>query len=101
MDDIALALLGDHEAAQRMTERGELIPCPGCKDHFSVAIRCTETKAEIVCQNRECGFRIAKNCKDGSAFALLKAKRAWNTRAPVLSPTQMAVLERMEATHEK
>lgn len=30
MDDIKLALLGDHEAARRLTEAGVLVPCPHC-----------------------------------------------------------------------
>ena len=27
MDDVTRAMLGDHEAAERLTERGELLPC--------------------------------------------------------------------------
>lgn len=30
MDDIKLALLGDHEAARRLTEAGVLVPCAHC-----------------------------------------------------------------------
>lgn len=30
MDDITLALLGDREAQERVTARGELLPCPLC-----------------------------------------------------------------------
>ena len=30
MDDIKLALLGNHEAAKRLTEAGVLAPCPFC-----------------------------------------------------------------------
>lgn len=30
MNDITLALLGDHAAQERITERGELLPCPLC-----------------------------------------------------------------------
>lgn len=30
MDDIKLALLGSKEAAQRLTDAGVLVPCPGC-----------------------------------------------------------------------
>lgn len=30
MDDIKLALLGSEEAAQRLTDAGVLLPCPGC-----------------------------------------------------------------------
>ena len=30
MDDIKLALLGDKAAQERLTERGELLPCAHC-----------------------------------------------------------------------
>lgn len=30
MDDRTLALLGDRAAQERITERGELLPCPLC-----------------------------------------------------------------------
>ena len=30
MDDIKFALLGDRDAARRLTDAGVLIPCPGC-----------------------------------------------------------------------
>ena len=30
MDDVKLALLGDKEAARRLTEAGVLLPCPFC-----------------------------------------------------------------------
>lgn len=31
MDDIKRALLGDKEAAKRLTDAGVLLPCPVCK----------------------------------------------------------------------
>ena len=31
MDDIKLALLGNKEAAKRLTDAGVLLPCPHCK----------------------------------------------------------------------
>lgn len=31
MDDIRLAMLGDKAAQERLTERGELLPCSWCK----------------------------------------------------------------------
>ena len=31
MDGIKLALLGNQEAAKRLTEAGVLLPCPNCK----------------------------------------------------------------------
>lgn len=74
-----LALLGDHYAQKRVTKDRIILPCPGCGSH-NVNIRCSQTKAEIVCQNRSCGFRIIKSCKSGSEQALIRALEAWNTR---------------------
>ena len=74
MDDIKRALLGDREAAKRLTEKGVLVPCPGCGgndlkecyvcgDHF------------VACQM--CGWTgPMKNSPT-------KARLAWNTRASV------------------
>lgn len=101
MDDIKLAMLGNKEAAKRLTDAGVLVPCPGCKTRFGVAIRCTDTKAEIVCQHKFCGFRVIKTSKEGAAIALLRARKAWNTRAPLLTPTQMAALERETGKSEE
>ena len=30
MNDVKRALLGDHEAAKRLTDAGGLLPCPFC-----------------------------------------------------------------------
>ena len=30
MNDVKCALLGDHEAAKRLTDAGVLLPCPMC-----------------------------------------------------------------------
>ena len=96
LDEKTLALLGDREAQEAFTARGELLPCPGCKARFGVAIRCTDTKAEIVCQHKFCGFRVIKTTKEGAEIALLRARKAWNTRAPILSAEEIEMLEGME-----
>lgn len=93
VDDVKLAMLGDKAAQERITDRGALLPCPGCKTRIGVAIRCTETKAEIVCQHKFCGFRVVKTCKDGADIALLRAKKSWNTRAPILSAEELEELK--------
>ena len=42
--DVRAALLGDHEAAKRLTEAGVMLPCPWCgetpKVHFSEKKNC-------------------------------------------------------------
>ena len=89
MNDIKLALLGDHEAAKRLTDAGVLVPCALCNgsgvlDSDHIASRfwslCT------VCGMQTEAFEIEE-----------KARLAWNTRAPILSAEEM---ERLEATNE-
>lgn len=74
MDDRTLAILGDRAAQERITERGELLPCPYCGN------------APIIEDNLVfCGF-----C--GMGYEELDAgvsKRFWNTRAPILPPEQI------------
>ena len=36
MDDTKRALLGDHEAAKRLTDAGVLLPCPMCEGQARV-----------------------------------------------------------------
>lgn len=85
LDDITLALLGDHDAAQRVTERGELLPCPcggqaerkGPPSNFAYRVSCVKCRMNTGgCKTKE------------------EADKKWNTRAPVLTPVQLAVLER-------
>ena len=100
MDDIKLALLGDHEAAKRLTDAGVLLPCPFCggavilrrvsyaystsptvlKDEWRVecpkgCVRNNVYKSEIF-QNGEGKVIIEHNGAD-------EARLAWNTRAAV------------------
>ena len=39
MDDIKLAMLGNKEAAKRLTDAGVLIPCPHCKGSGKVSFK--------------------------------------------------------------
>ena len=94
LDDITLALLGDHDAAQRVTERGELIPCMcGGKarliyhengQQYSINITYFTKRAHIRCD--KCGIETKVYGKSK------RAMKAWNTRAPVLSPVQLSLL---------
>lgn len=91
MDDRTLALLGDRDAAQRVTEKGELLPCPHCGNEHP-SIRNTEGYGyEIKCPVCSTTFR-----RDFYGFrGELGRKRTfevWNTRAPVLSPVQLSLL---------
>ena len=102
MDDITLALLGDHDAAQRVTERGELLPCPFCQSAPDTRIKAKAECVEMVVVCFKCGVRKTENveifdAEFGKLNSGMKAAiAAWNTRAPALTPTQMAVLNRLE-----
>lgn len=145
MTDIQRAMLGDHEAAKRLTEQGVLIPCACCngkgkimarqhsfhgqnfagnkKLSWQIYIKCTRCHARSTPQKTE----PIKLCSDtgwiqsgnfyatewwrgkgkglkaaNEAFAkyVHKAIEAWNTRAPLLTPEQIDMLERMESNEE-
>lgn len=81
------ASLGDHEAAKRVTDRGELLPCPGCEGN--------DTKEYYVCGDH---FVSCKTCGWSGPMknAPTEARLAWNTRAPILSAEEMEMLEGMK-----
>ena len=98
--DMKRALLGDHEAAKRLTEAGVLLPCM-CGG-----------KAGIVCFEKrgapsgDMGYLASIKCRDCwmelRRWALKKkwakdsALFAWNTRTPILSAEEMEMLEGMK-----
>ena len=71
------AILGDREAQEAITARGELLPCPFCgrepiiEDSLVFCGACGLGYEEL-----DCGISL----------------QAWNHRQPLLTPTQMAVL---------
>lgn len=105
MNDIQRAMLGDHEAAARLTEQGVLIPCPCCYKHEPVLIyglgSYSTFNVRVKCKH--CGLQMAQalyvdNMKDE---ATQLATRRWNTRAPLLTPEQIDMLERMESKRDE
>lgn len=122
MDDRVLAILGDREAAERLTAAGVLLECPHCKsdkvkvDHKSrragftglddrveyqtYSVRCNSCHARgpvhggkvIVSFNYFC---VTKDLPEWATTQMELSKAArldWNTRAPVLTPAQLALL---------
>lgn len=76
MDDIKRALLGNHEAAERMTEKGVLLGCPWCG----------KTPAEDDLSYRWGKYHFYHDCKRAGAMRIEGKTRfgvclAWNTRA--------------------
>lgn len=97
MDDIKLALLGDKAAQERLTERGELLPCQ-CGGE--TALVCYEKRgipsgdigylARIKCQ--DCWLELSRWALK-KKWAIESVKKAWNTRAPILTPEELKELE--------
>lgn len=108
--DISAAMLGDHETAKRLTDAGVLLPCPFCgkavnlrrvsssyttgptviMDSWTVecsngCVRNNVYKSTIF-QNDEGDVVIKNNGAD-------EARLAWNTRAPILSESELKKLE--------
>ena len=83
MDDIKLALLGDHEAAKRLTEKGIVLPCPWCGG---------EARVVGVGKWR---YAVCKKCTiEGPVkMDIDEARLAWNTRAPILTPEELEGLK--------
>ena len=96
-DDVRLAMLGDHEAAERVTEKGVLLGCPWCGrtpkittfDRWIVyECECGETKTYPgYIQTKESSV-LASSPKSAikeyyHRDADIEARRAWNTRAAV------------------
>lgn len=93
--DIRLALLGDHEAAKRLTDAGVLVPCPCCGGNARVRYTWNgsdplgyisnmymRSKPGFVMCNK-CGLQTSKNMR------ACRAVSKWNTRAPILSESEL------------
>ena len=109
MDDVRLAMLGDKAAQERLTERGELLPCHRCKGEAKI-YKNQETKpSTIVCfwhiKCKKCGYKLdgygteyeVDDCgnphiKDGFD-GREKTIRLWNRRAPILTPEELEGLK--------
>lgn len=96
MYDIKLALLGDHEAAERVTDAGVLVPCM-CgrtpKEHGPEDWKPTfydpDSGGDPVSIECECGVNFSI-----WSYDYYETRLAWNTRAPILSAGE---IERLEA----
>ncbi len=107
MDDIKLAMLRNKEAAKRLTEAGVLVPCPWCGGTPKVTTfdrwivyecACGETKTYPgYIQTKESPVLASAPKSVVKEYyhrdADIEARLAWNTRAPVLSESEMKKLE--------
>ena len=91
MDDIRAALLGDHEAAKRLTDAGVLVPCCcGRKAHIKKRDKIIAYK--VCCGSLTCGNETLWWGDKGTAI------RVWNTRAPIMSSEEMEMLYAKDRT---
>lgn len=89
--DTKLALLGDRAAQERVTERGEMLPCPWCKK--------VPDEDDLI--GHWDGYTLYHQCKRVGPMRVngktrYKVCLAWNTRPPILTPEQIERLEEME-----
>lgn len=86
MTDIQKALLGDKEAAKRLTEKGVLLKCPFCGGEAMVEYDTMEPfEWAVFCG--DCGV-MPTTSEDEQV-----ARYIWNTRAPMLSESELKKLE--------
>ena len=105
MDDVKLAMLGNKEAAKRLTEKGVLVPCAHCgnDDDYRIVMSFKKDKKKrfgeyydvctIYC---ECCTETVRQAGLGKDAAAKNASLMWNTRAPILGEREMEMLEGME-----
>ena len=93
IDDKTLALLGDREAAERLTAAGVLLECPFCGGG-DISERESACLFGRSAYQRTYKYIFCEDCysKTADYGTKKKARLAWNTRAPVLTPAQMALI---------
>ena len=110
MDDrtIKLALLGDKASQERLTDRGELLPCPFCggkaeaktqKQQYGLSgtiIRCRHCLSSVYCLDKcaQITENGIKNVPINNHVFL--ASYRWNARTPILSSREIEMLNGKE-----
>lgn len=85
MDDIKLAMLGDKEAAKRLTEQGVLLSCCGKSPKLNCFMGLGAWSVECSVNGH---IHNAALCDSE-----YEARLVWNTRAAVLSFEEMEMLD--------
>ena len=102
MDEKTRALLGDRAAQEAITARGELLPCPFCGSEPDTRLKVKSQCLEMVVVCFKCGISktVAVEICDIEfgkiENGMIEAVKTWNARAPLLTPAQMALLDRSE-----
>ncbi len=92
MDDKTRALLGDREAAKRLTDAGVLLPCWRCggQAYAEDWVCGYENGTTVKCA--ACHAAVCEGVEGGDEWHE-RAIKAWNTRAPILSAEELQRLE--------
>lgn len=94
MDDLTRrALLGDKEAARRLTEKGVLLGCPHCGKAACISV---DPECEPDSIGRKWAYTVVCGtccATSGLCFSAEMARLTWNTRAPILSAREMEMLD--------
>lgn len=96
LDDKTRALLGDRSAQERLTAAGVLLQCAHCGKQAYISV---DPECEPDSMGRKWAYTVVCGtccATSGLCFSPEMARLAWNTRAAVLTPEQLAELERME-----
>lgn len=89
LDDVTRAMLGDHEAAQRLTEAGVLVPCGHCGKQAYISV---DPECEPDSTGRKWAYTVVCGtccATSGLCYSADMARLAWNTRAPILSESEL------------
>lgn len=98
MTDTEKALLGDREAAKRLTDAGVLVPCPCCGGNARVRYIGNGSGPlgyiSNVYMRSKPGFVMCDKCELQTSrnMRACRAVSKWNTRAPILSEREMEML---------
>lgn len=96
MDDTKRALLGDHEAAKRLTDAGVLLPCPMCGATIDRQAEKDTLMLNEFQLGKWCFIHFCNETCDGvTIYGKTEAEviAKWNTRAPILSAKEMEMLD--------
>lgn len=86
LSEIERAMLGDREAQERLTAAGVLLECPFCGGDAMIEYD-TINPFEYAVFCGDCGVMTTTSEDENIA------RREWNHRAPLLTPTQMEALK--------
>ena len=99
--DIRAAMLGDQDAAKRLTDAGVFIPCAHCGNiddlRFTLQFKKDRKKRcgiyyDICTIRCNCCSASVQQAGAGRKLAEKNALLMWNTRAPILSESDMKKL---------